>query len=195
MCIRDRYIHDTHTLDSSVTFDDIYYLYYRQLHFYCNSIINSVDDAKDIVSDVFVGFYGQFQQFNNVKQIKSYLYTSVRNAAINYIRHQKIVVAKTVDIEAAVKSNSFQEHFFDKMVFAEYMVLLTQEVEKLPEKQKNIFKMLYFENMTADEISKMLNISTEAVYNNKKRAVDKLKAIFKGRDLILFAVFLRDILN
>ncbi len=98
------HIHDTDTLDSSVTFDDLYYMYYRQLHFYCNSIIANEDDAQDIVSDVFVIFYDRFKQFDNLKQIKSYLYTSVRNACINYIRHQKVVNEKSVDVDIFIIS-------------------------------------------------------------------------------------------
>ncbi|WP_394350603.1 sigma-70 family RNA polymerase sigma factor [Sphingobacterium composti] len=79
-------------------------MYYRQLHFYCNSIIANEDDAQDIVSDVFVIFYDRFKQFDNLKQIKSYLYTSVRNACINYIRHQKVVNEKSVDVDIFIIS-------------------------------------------------------------------------------------------
>jgi RNA polymerase sigma-70 factor (ECF subfamily) len=77
------------------------------------------------------------------------------------------------------------------MIQIELIQAIFEEVERLPQKQKQVFNLTYFEDKTAEEIAKQLNISVASVYTNRSRALSTLRLIFKSKnDLLALAFFL-----
>jgi RNA polymerase sigma-70 factor (ECF subfamily) len=77
------------------------------------------------------------------------------------------------------------------MIQIELIQAIFEEVERLPQKQKQVFNLTYFEDKTAEEIAKQLNISVASVYTNRSIALSTLRLIFKSKnDLLALAFFL-----
>ncbi len=174
-----------------LSFEEIYYTFYRPVFFFTKQLVSDEFDAQDLVADTFAKYYKQRHGFHQQEQAKSFLFTTARNAALNLLRHQKLKTAKGIDMTEALQHQSEEEHFFDKLVLTELMIIVSEEVQRLPEKQQAVFRLTYFEDKTTEEISQELDITPEAVYNNKKRAVEKLRAILKSKDLRLYLAFIK----
>ena len=173
-----------------LTFEQVYYANYRSLFFFAKQIVDNEADVHDLLSDSFLKYYDRQDQFSKMEQAKAFLVTTIKHAALNLIRHRKVRQDKGSDIANSIYLNSANDHFFDKMVLTELMALVTEEIEKLPTKQQEVFKLAYFEDRTTEEIADLLQIKPDAVYNNKKRALEKLQKIFKNKDLPLYIAFL-----
>ncbi len=172
-------------------FEEIYYTFYRPVFFFTKQLVLDEFDAQDLVADTFAKYYKQRHGFHQLEQAKSFLFTTARNAALNLLRHQKLKTAKGIDMAEALQHQSEEDHFFDKLVLTELMIIVSEEVQRLPEKQQAVFRLTYFEDKTTEEISQELDITPEAVYNNKKRAVEKLRAILKNKDIRLYLAFIK----
>ncbi|TYR31781.1 sigma-70 family RNA polymerase sigma factor [Sphingobacterium phlebotomi] len=174
-----------------IPFEQVYYAYYRSLFFYTKQMIEDEADVHDLLSDTFLKYYDRQDQFTDIEQAKAFLFTTIRHAALNHIRHHKVRQDKGADIASSIYETSSKDHFFDKLVLTELMGLVTEEIEKLPAKQQAVFKLAYFEDRTTEEIAELLQIKHEAVYNNKKRALEKLQKIFKNKEFPIYLAFLK----
>jgi len=77
---------------------------------------------------------------------------------------------------------------FSKIIHAELVHAIFSEVEKLPERQKEVFNLTYLEDKTVEEIADELEMSPAAVYTNRSRAISTIRTLLKAKNaLILFA--------
>lgn len=175
--------------NGGISFESIYYAYYRPLYFFALELIRDEAEAQDVVADTFVKYYERKEHFEEERQIKSFLYTTVKHAALNALRHRKIRETKS---DALVKELTKDEStFFDKLVLTELIRQIAEEVEHLPDMQRQVFALSYFEGKTTAEICDVLGINAESVYNNRKRALQKLKLVFKTKNLSLYIAFIQ----
>jgi len=182
---------DTSSHSKELSFEEVYYTFYRPIFFFTKQLITDEFDTQDLVADTFAKYYKQRHGFHQLEQAKSFLFTTARNAALNHLRHQKLKTDKGTDIAEALQQQSAEDHFFDKLVLTELMIIVSEEVQRLPEKQQAVFRLSYFEDKSTEEIAQELHITPEAVYNNKKRAVEKLRVILKNKDLRLYLAFIK----
>ena len=75
-------------LDNQI-FNFLFITYYKQLCIYAYNYIHDIETAKELVQDVFMKLWEKVLSEENHSSFKSFLYTSVRNAAIDHLRHSK----------------------------------------------------------------------------------------------------------
>lgn len=154
--------------------------YYPALTFYALKIVNSAETAREIVQDLFVKIYEKRYSLNIDTSLKSYLYRSVYNSCMNYIQHvsimehhHKIIRSETNDVE------SFSE---DEIFRVELEQKIYNEIEKLPEQCRKIFKMNRFDGMSNSEIAEELGLSKRTVETQISKALKVLRGRL-SRDL------------
>ncbi|MNT60836.1 RNA polymerase factor sigma-70 [compost metagenome] len=76
------------------------------------------------------------------------------------------------------------------MIHAELVHAIFNEVEKLPEKQKEVFNLTYLEDKTVEEIADQLQMSPAAVYTNRSRAVSTIRGLLGAKDALTLLAFL-----
>lgn len=128
--------------------------------------------AKDVVQDCFVKLWNTRRRINPERSLKSYLYTMVRNRALNIIRNQadieishQLASEQSVDDEAEIQHNTppeLQDSF-------------KQWIDQLPKRQKEAFELSRFEGLDHQEISEVMNISPKTVNNHIVAALSFLK--------------------
>ncbi|HEY0177774.1 MAG TPA: RNA polymerase sigma-70 factor [Pedobacter sp.] len=165
-------------------------LHNKSLCYFATRLIQEPLEAEDIVSDCFLKLWENRENFKTSVNIKSFLYISCRNACLDYLKHLK------------VKSNAQQTYFNhlkegeETILFTimetEFLEILSREIELLPPKCKEIFKLIYFEGKKTDEIALQLDLSVQTVRNQKTRAVELLKnaLLKKGMSAALSLAFL-----
>ena len=145
-----------------VAFQELFYSWHRPLCFFASRIIKDQDVAEDLVQDVFVAFWKyDLSAFPNEKTIRTFLYTSVRNGCLNYLRDLEIRARN--DRKAVPESEVVTELF--------------EASDELPERCREIFYMAYLQEKEEKQIAELLRVSVNTVKTQKQRA----KAYLKGR--------------
>jgi RNA polymerase sigma-70 factor (family 1) len=158
--------------------------YYSALSFFAYKILSDEDAAKDVVQDCYVKLWERKEVFDAPGSIKSYLYTTVKNACIDLLRRNKRI--QKHQKELSLSSPNFEQSIFHKMIEAEVMRLIVIARAKLPIKAKRVFEMFYFEDKSYQEIAEELDISIHTVKNQKIRAVKLLRKQFPYIALFLY---------
>ena len=148
------------------------------LIFYAGKYVNAVT-AEDLVQDVFLKVW-QKRTFLFLKEgIKTYLYRSVQHACLDYLKHQEV---KGDYINAVTTKLKIEEIYYNddpQSLFAEdeRLELIYKEIDKLPDKCREIFTMSYLEERKTSEIAVLLNISTRTVEVQLYKALKILRGI------------------
>lgn len=165
-------------------------IHYKPLSYFATRLTLNEMEAEDIVANGFVKLWKRHQDFETANNIKAFLYISCRNACLDYLKHLK---RKTAAQEAYFKQlEESEETILHQIIEAEFLQLLNAEIELLPEKCGEVFKLLYFDGKKTDEIAAELDLSVKTVRNHKARAVALLKTSFlkKGMEDGLYLAFL-----
>ena len=113
--------------------------------------------------------------FPNEKTIRTFLYTSVRNGCLNYLRDLEIRARN--DRKAVPESEEDQDCFLLRQMESEVVTELFEAIDELPERCREIFYMAYLQEKEEKQIAELLRVSVNTVKTQKQRA----KAYLKGR--------------
>ena len=178
-------VHTTENISIKLTdeaqFRFIFDKYYITLCMFANQYVEDDALAADIVQECFVKLWQLRDDFMYVHQIKSFLYTSVRNKSLNELEHTKVMNEYAQKVMEMGKDSFFQ----DKVIAEESYRILVDAIDKLPPQRKNIMR-LALEGKTNPEIAEALNISGETVHSQKKIAYRKLRGYLKDYYYLLF---------
>lgn len=145
------------------------------LRFFAYKIVKNKHAAEDIVSDCFVKLWNRRDQACSSQSVKVFLYLIVRNACYDYIGAQ--YQQKIVLMDDDVLLNEHEGYFdvLSEITYAELVVIISKEVEKLPSRQAEVFKMSYLDGLDTDEICEELKISASNVYFTKSKAISAIR--------------------
>ncbi len=159
---------------NEVAFRKVYEGYYTRLCYYADKFINDFDQSRSVVQGVFVELWIKREKLNINYSVKAYLFNSVRNACIDFLRKKK-------SNESALAKYDRKEGtavFRDYMEEAELNDRINKAILSLPEKCREIFILCRFEELKYAEIADKLGISIKTVEMQMgialKRMRDKL---------------------
>lgn len=147
--------------------------YSERLYWQIRKMVLSHDDANDILQDVFVKAWTNIENFRGDAKLSTWLYRIAINESITFIN--KLRTHKHVSID---DGDSF---LIDQIKGDEYFdgdkaqEILQQAVLTLPEKQRLVFQMKYFEEMKYEDISDILGTSVGALKASYHHAVKKVE--------------------
>lgn len=168
-------------LNSEKSFREMFSAYYVSLVNYACTFVSDTDDAEDIVQEVFVHVWERKDGFGD--EFKSYLYRSVKNRCLNFLR-DSAVKKKRLD---EIQEETVEFDLNHDMIREEVYQKLLETLNTLPPQCKKIYQ-LSLSGMKASEIAQELNLSVETIKAQKKRA-KKLLVTRLGRiSYILFVL-------
>jgi RNA polymerase sigma-70 factor (ECF subfamily) len=183
----DIWMHRFKTGDESAL-KDVFDRYGGSLFFFAKNIIDNKEEAEDIVAESFIKLWRQRETFVEQRNIKAYLYVITRNACLNHLKHIKR--KNSSHKELMYLENEGHEEVMNRVIHAELMKIVQDEIEKLPELAKKIFKLTFVEGLKPDEIALQLSMPTQNVRNNKSRALEILRLSLARRDYMISLVLL-----
>lgn len=172
----------------------LYMAYYVYLCTVSTKYVYDAEIAKEIVNDVFLNVWNIREKLEY--PIKTYLIRSVQNRSLNYLRdnHTKEVALSELD-EYMISLNEEQimspQQPLDFLENKEFEELVSEAINSLPEKCRNIFMQYLYKHKSYKEIAVMYNLSTSTVRGQVRIALSKLKVIlgdFYPLFLILFNI-------
>ncbi|UCH14181.1 MAG: RNA polymerase sigma-70 factor [Bacteroidales bacterium] len=162
------------------TFDLAFKSYYPGLCVFAKDFLRSADAAREITQEVFLSLWEKRGKLQIKSSLKAYLYRSVHNRCLNYIRDDLKLSHKEINFDqlknqADLLFNDVPEGIYDQIFSGRIEQDLETEIEQLPEQCKTIFRLCRYENLTYPEIAKQLNISLSTVKTQMSRAMKKLR--------------------
>jgi len=152
-------------------FTNFYAQYFAKLLLESDKYVKDVVIAEEIVQNVFVKIWERAVDFNEINSIKSYLYRSVINASINHLNRQKNID----EHHQKILHNFTEEEVAELDEENELIVMLYEEIEKLPPKCREIFKLNRFERLKYKEIAEKLGVAEKTVENHVGNALKILR--------------------
>ncbi|QDK79047.1 RNA polymerase sigma-70 factor [Spirosoma sp. KCTC 42546] len=157
----------------SLELDSLFKEFYDRLVYFSVQLIRDQAQAQDITQDAFIKYWQEREAiFPNKVAIKNYLYSTVRNASLNVIRHNKVVDDYQ---EQHRPSESEELTIMDAIISSEVMAELHSAIEALPANYRTISEMSYLEGKKNQEIADELGMSINTVKKQKQRALELLR--------------------
>ncbi len=166
------------------TFKMIFDSLYSRLCLFINRYINDLPSAEDIAQECFVVVWNHRDTLTSVQHIKSFLYLTARNNALDYLRHEKI---RNNYEETTIQELETTENFVHFVIEEEVEQILLKTEENLPHQCRQIF-VWAMQGMDNEEIALRLNISVNTVKTQKKIAYRKLKRYISEIGLLLLYI-------
>ena len=165
-------------------------LHHKALFYFANRILNDQSAAQEVVSDCFVKLWQKHEDFHTAQQVKAFLFISCRNACLNHLRQLKTRSAAQEHYLEELKSGAASDDY--QVIETELLELVSREIEELPEKMREVFKLLYLQGKSTTEVAAELRISIQTVRNQKTKAIALIKnsLIKKGVSTAVYFAFL-----
>jgi RNA polymerase sigma-70 factor (ECF subfamily) len=158
--------------------------FYVSLCLLSNKYLEDLDVAKDVVQDVFLKIWEDKIEFQNINNTKAYLYTSVKNKSLDYLRSKRY---KSTDFLSAKKLEKMETEsfFFREVVVLEASCIIEKAINELPDKCAYIIR-LSMKEFTVSEIADELGLSVNTVKTQKKIAYKRLRPLLEEYYFLLF---------
>lgn len=173
--------------------DALFKQYHRSLLYFAKSMVRDQETAEELVADSFVKLWQRRETFENTDKVKAFLYIATKNACLNHLNSAH--ARQAFDGEALDVLQSVDPDSYAQLVRAELMQQIYDEVMKLPEKQREVFRLTFFEDLDTDEIGERLGMTPTAIFANRSRAVEALRKIFKDKKLYLCLFVLQEVIQ
>ncbi|MEO8884420.1 MAG: sigma-70 family RNA polymerase sigma factor [Mucilaginibacter sp.] len=148
--------------------------YQQKIYWHVRRMVIDHDDADDLVQDVFIKVWKNLAGFRNDAQLYTWMYRIATNECITFLNKKKQknnISLDDVDYELA-DTLSESDYFTGDQIQKK----LQQALLTLPEKQKLVFNMKYYDDMKYEEISEVLGTSVGALKASFHLAVKKIEA-------------------
>lgn len=166
-----------------------FHSHYKALFFFANGLLKDENLAEDVVADSYVKLFEKRTTIRSAGTIKSFLYTTVRNACLDLLRKQAVRTAHHKDL--ARLQEQVAAPAFDHLVRTETFSLILAAIEELPPASRAVFKLYYLEGLSYDEIAQELGRSKETVRKQKQYGLAVLRSKLSGLSLFLFFLLFR----
>jgi len=172
-------------------FEILFREYFTGLSYFARKFTGDLDSAKEIVHRVFIRIWENRTEFDWDKPAKSYLFTSVYNRSLNYVRDNK----KFIRHDPSLGNTPVNEEavFNDSYASLELEERIQKALGKLPEKCREIFELSRFENKKYTEIAEQLNISVKTVETQMSKALHILKEELRDYLTIILLLLLKNL--
>ncbi|MCR5130126.1 MAG: RNA polymerase sigma factor [Prevotella sp.] len=153
--------------------------YSEPLYWKVRNIVQNHDDANDVLQNVFLKAWNNLGEFRQMSKISTWLYRIAINESLDFLRRQQKQNAISADEDLSVASKLMADDYFDG---DELQAQLQQAISMLPDVQRTVFTLRYYDEMKYSEMSKLLNTSEGALKASYHLAVKKLTEFFKNQD-------------
>ena len=149
--------------------------YQKQIYWHVRRIVIDHDDSDDVVQNTFIKIWKNINKFRDESKLFTWIYRIATNEALNFLKRkrQKLFIP-LVNVEERL-SNSLSDDIYFKG--DEIQLKLQKAILQLPEKQRLVFNMKYYNEIKYEDMSEILNTSVGALKASYHIAVKKIEKI------------------
>ena len=154
-------------------FTDIIKKYQEKLYWHIRRMVVEHEDANDVLQNVFIRVWNGLGSFREDSQLYTWLYRIATNECLSYLDQQKRKSSLSFDeMESGLSNKIVADKYFDPNKL-EWKLQLA--IQQLPEKQRVVFTLRYYDEMPYEEMSRVLDTSEGALKASYHHAVKKIE--------------------
>ena len=177
---------------SEKAFEHLFRKHYSSLCGYAAKYVWDLDQAEEIVQDLFYNLWNKKNNLSVDLSIEAYLFRAVRNACLNYLKHQKVRQQHADSVKRNPLSDSTAGE--DPLETLELQNKIDEVVDALPPERKKIFQMSRYEGLKYKEIADQLGLSVKTVEAQMGKALKMLRENLADFLVIMILVIVEIIL-
>jgi len=170
-------------------FERLFRQYYSTLCGFARGYVHSMSIAEEIVGDVFVRYWNDRQDITIKVSLKDYLFKSVRNACIDYLRKEQKIQHNTSYIDdtdiVCITLADLGEDPLDYLISAETEQQIMKAIDELPERYRQTLILCRLEEMSYEEAAQVMGISKNTIKSNLREALAILMKKLQNLSMIL----------
>ena len=160
-------------------FGDVIAIYSEPLYWHIRKMVISHDDANDLLQNTFLKAWGSIEYFRGDAKLSTWLYRIAVNETLTFLAKERERRNLTADdADDFLLLNIESEEFFDGN---RAQKLLQEAILQLPEKQRLVFNMRYFDEMKYEDMSEILGTSVGALKASYHHAAKKIEEYLEER--------------
>jgi len=159
-------------------FGEVVRQYSEQLYWQIRRIVLTHDDANDVLQNTFLKAWNGLDGFHADSKVLTWLSRIAINESLDFLRRNKHLTVSSDD-DMTIANTLMADDYFDG---TETEAMLQQAIAALPDVQRTVFQLRYFEEMKYSDMSQLLNTSEGALKASYHLAVKKISEFFKSRD-------------
>jgi RNA polymerase sigma-70 factor (ECF subfamily) len=161
-------------------FTDIIKKYQEKLYWHIRRMVVSHDDANDVLQNVFIKVWKALDGFREDSQLYTWLYRIATNESLTFLEQQKRKGAVSFDdVESGLSNKIKADDGFDAKKL-EWKLQLA--IQQLPEKQRLVFNLRYYDEMPYEQMSRVLDTSEGALKASYHHAAKKIEQFIRNSD-------------
>jgi RNA polymerase sigma factor (sigma-70 family) len=162
-------------------FNEIVLRYQEKVYWIARRYLSDHDDADDAVQEIFIKAYEGLASFRRDAALSTWLYRIAVNQALNALRWKRVKTFLRLD-EVAAEQASDDATPHEQLVSREQSTLIAEAVARLPDKQRAVFVLRYFQELSYEEIAETLKTSIGGLKANYFHAVKKIQEHIRNAD-------------
>lgn len=164
--------------EHELAFTEIVRSYSERLYWHVRRFVCSHEDADDLVQEIFMKIWAALPSFREEARLFTWIYRIATNETLNFLRRQKVRAALTFrSLDSDLERKIDEDPYFDGDGVQRALMKIMQ---KLPQKQRVVFSMRYFDDMKYEDISQITGTSVGALKASYHIAYEKIKKELKG---------------
>ena len=159
-------------------FSSLFRLFYPRMHSFALQYVHVRETAEEITNDVFIKIWNRREEIMAVNNLSTYLFVSVKNHALNYLKqysHIHVVTDDNEGVSGLINRNDPEQELEWKEIYFQ----LNQAIEKLPDQCRAVFKLIKEDGFRYKEVAEILGVSPRTVETQLFRAMKKLQSLVK----------------
>lgn len=160
-------------------FEKMVRLYSERLYWIVRRMVLTHEDANDVLQNTFIKAWNALGSFRGDSKLLTWLSRIAVNESIDFLRREQKAQVVSADEANGVAASLMSDPYFDG---DRTQALLQEAIARLPEVQRTVFTLRYYEDMKYSEISKMLNTSEGSLKASYHIAVRKISEFFHAQD-------------
>lgn len=146
--------------------------YQEQLYWHVRRIVLTHEDADDVVQNVWIKIFKSIAKFEGNSKLYTWMYRIATNESLTFLKTRQRKQSSSLDDESEVMRTLKADEYFDG---TDIQLQLNAAVATLPEKQKLVFNLRYFDEMNYNDMSEILGTSVGALKASYHHAVKKIE--------------------
>lgn len=154
--------------------------YSEQLYWQIRRMVLSHDDTNDLLQNTFIKAWSNLEYFRGEARLSTWLYRIALNESLNFLNKQRAINQLSLDeAESAALNKLESDPYFDG---DQTQLLFEKAIQTLPEKQRIVFNLKYFQEMKYEDMSDILGTSVGALKASYHHAVKKIEEFLSQHD-------------
>ena len=160
-------------------FEELVNRYSRKLYWQIRHLVVDHDDSDDLLQNVFLKVWNNIGSFKGDSQLFTWLYRIAYNESITFLNKKKAQLSID-DMDDGIANTLEGDSYFDG---DETQILLQEAISTLPDKQRAVFTMKYYDEMKYEDMSEITGTSVGALKASYHIAVQKISTYIRSKEL------------